>query len=729
MSSGLHTDDARLVEDFRGLDLKTVPSQILETQVQGLMNSGRLMAGIASGLAYGAPLFVNGEQVGRTPGLIPDDVFQASRRTFKLIRFITTGIFHPRFSAGLRHGLYKELSGYGPLLVSLLDGTLLNMFFDLAQNVNEQPELAHRLGEQIGGSMVKNVLDKADKEDYGEFVFAVGALLGPLIIDLIGLLVSGGAGPLAKRGLAVTAGMSADALGLAADIKRLSGDRLIEMRRLAQNAADALQHGDLTPVPAGGPAILPGLPTRASREVAEGAFLSQADDASSSIGKAARGLESGSGLAPNGTRVNPSALPDAPPARFSGAAGAAGGAATSGARTGARTVGVHASLKAGNEASSQAIRLATHEPQLPLHWDRIFNLLDGPLRSGPNNKPVPILDLLSKDFAPEMGPMLRVLQHRESGFDFGAGVSEDLIPHLARASDYHGLGTITKLDAAILREFSHDRAIAGFKKSYQAVRSQVSAILRPRSFRVGRDMRFNNNPPWPQLRAEARQILDEMVRHGFIGEQSIAYHMGHLFGPGMGAEAHAGAGLIPGFVNIRLQSGAIANSVIGRASARDARKGSSALAEEVGSYRWDQVGTEGSMMDLALTAKEAAKKGRLNEIIGLDTFAETWGDELLNTAFFRIAAELGLTTLKPQHFTRAVEYRMSVFSLDSKAGFPTLSEVASRWNLRIELHPPPVGKADVYSMGRFAGALDDVAHRTFDRDTLRRPKNRNMNSN
>ena len=178
-------------------------------------------AGFIDGLLLGAPRMGPPPRnlvLGRSLGLKPADGSKAWARAQNMAKF-RSGLFLSSpwaddFGRGLGRGLCHELKGMWEQGSALLDGSLIGQLSSAARAafdaVEQRRAFAFALGQQIGGDMVADLFTAADGADFSAFVYEVGELLGPFVLDIIGAVVSGGAGPLLKRG--------ATALGLGGDL-------------------------------------------------------------------------------------------------------------------------------------------------------------------------------------------------------------------------------------------------------------------------------------------------------------------------------------------------------------------------------------------------------------------------------------------------------------------------------------------------------------------------------
>jgi hypothetical protein len=168
-------------------------------------------AGLVDGLLNGAPRIGPPPQrlaLGRSPGLIAADAAKGWARMKNVMAFNTGAFLIPPwvddFVRGLGWGLYNDLKGLWDLGWAALDGTLWAQATagvrTALEMLERQPSFGFALGQQIGGEMVADLLTAAEGSDFSAFVYEVGELLGPFLLDIVGAIITGGAAPLVKRG-------------------------------------------------------------------------------------------------------------------------------------------------------------------------------------------------------------------------------------------------------------------------------------------------------------------------------------------------------------------------------------------------------------------------------------------------------------------------------------------------------------------------------------------------
>jgi hypothetical protein len=215
MSSGFATKD-RMVAGNRGIGEDG--TGLLDTFVWAIGVQRYLKvegvgfgAGLVDGLLQGAPRVGPPPQrlvLGRSPGLVPADAAQGWARAKNLAAFNTGAFLIPPWSvdfmSGLGWGIWNDLKGMWDLGYSVLDGSLLTQVASGIRTaldmLEKQPSFGFALGQQIGGEMVADLFTAAEGSDFGAFVYEVGKVLGPFLLDIIGGIISGGVGPLVKRG-------------------------------------------------------------------------------------------------------------------------------------------------------------------------------------------------------------------------------------------------------------------------------------------------------------------------------------------------------------------------------------------------------------------------------------------------------------------------------------------------------------------------------------------------
>ncbi|GIH03818.1 hypothetical protein Rhe02_18850 [Rhizocola hellebori] len=264
MSSGIATGD-RMVAGYRGIE--ELGTGFVDTIVWAIGVQRYLKvegfgfgAGLVDGLLLGAPQVGPPPQrlvLGRSPGLTPADSSKALARAENLIAFNAGGFLIPpwlaHFGRGLGWGLWGELKGMWDLGSVLLSGSPvaqltagLRAAFDMLE---KQPSFGFALGQQIGGDMVKDVMTAAEGNDFGTFVYEVGKVLGPFLLDILGAIISGGAGPLVKRGAKAAVEFGGELAQALTRRVRRGFDDLVEAAELATGSGPEFAYPDGIPGP------------------------------------------------------------------------------------------------------------------------------------------------------------------------------------------------------------------------------------------------------------------------------------------------------------------------------------------------------------------------------------------------------------------------------------------------------------------------------------------------
>jgi hypothetical protein len=216
-----------------------------------------------------------------------------------------------------------------------------------------------------------------------------------------------------------------------------------------------------------------------------------------------------------------------------------------------------------------------------------------------------------------------------------------------------------------------DKASLFIVKGSRAIATHLGAVVHPRLKPRSWFPEYNSRPPWPSLISDYNRVMAALApdNPGLTARMNAM----HSFGPGMGDETMLGMGLGPDWINRKVQAGGFSNRDLGLTSRRDAR----AIQEpdtprnyfdeiENRGGRKDEVGMEGMVIDYALSMREATRgltgDAARNVRVYLDVFTESFGDELLDTAFFQEVRRQGLA-IRPQHFVREVQYQMRTFAV------------------------------------------------------------------
>ncbi|WP_133485107.1 hypothetical protein [Aliiroseovarius marinus] len=676
-------------------------------------NSDNMVFGVLSGLVFGAPIVKDGKVVGYTPSVLPEGLESATTRTKNWARcLVPPGVsYHPLiFAYALWRGLKKSVTDIYDLAKDLLyEGQIYGMIKDGMNAIAASDTGAYKLGQVVGGGLVGNFFGKMDGT-FAEAVDAIGEFIGSILLDIILGLITWGGGTLIKGGLSV-ASKGVLAFG------RVSAETVETATKLAQrglrtlddqasNFIDAMQLVDTPALSTAGGFGSPGRVPTGFNPRRNFMFSEMADDASKGVGQAAR---SGTGSSPS-PRQAPDLTPagsTSPPVQPLSPKAAAPGAAAG------RASKLISSAELANRQAQETMRLARH--------GEIFI--------------APIVRQAGDGFFSVPPTIGGFLSHIRGGRVLGRGY-DDLIGFLRFQSQSANAGGVRYMDAAVhsmdanLTKFEIPGSAQAINRHERFIRTHSQAIFQPKPAGIRREHYPNYNrprgaerpnflwdSPWeglsrdwynhilPILKAELHDRPD-LVR--LISQKWDALH---AFGPGAGDEIALGMGFGSDFINRKVQAGSFRKSQLGIESARDARRGSelASALEVVGTRERELFGLEGYINALghALVGVERAGTGRFPEgsKLLINTFTESWGDELLHTPMFQIAAEQG-SRLKPQHFVRQVEYHVQIVVPRDGQFIPVHG---TRIEMMIEMAPPPFFDRAIVSVGKAPeGALSEL---------------------
>jgi hypothetical protein len=679
------TDGQRGTGGGRGPAAGEVPDESWLRWCGDILWQGTVFAaGLEQGVLWGAPIYNEmGQIIGRHPGLIPENREKGMSRAGNQALAglgIPILLYGEDFIKGVFWGLWNELKGLWDLLWALLDGSLFQAITQSWAKLMQDTRTAFFLGQDVGGGMVKDLAIAAEGP-FDKFVYKLGELLGMLLPDIIAAFVSGGGLTMLREGARVATTAGKQAVDMLGTLGRRAGNRLDEataMLEKARRASDPVPEYALAP---------------AGRGV--GGYGARGFDPEG-FGKAPYTVynmpDGATAPRPGGPRTGggvqkpqvttPSA--SAP----SGAGLSAPRAAVGGLASEAATVsGKHAARSQMDELNELG-RLARHAAQVGADRPSAEILMRGPD--------------LGKLTQPEVDAVL-------SAARLGRRLPDPELTDFIRAmNQFAGVGGIDKASLFIV-------------KGSRAIATHVGAVVHPRLKPRDWFPNYNSRAPWPSLISDHNRVMAVLARDnpGLAAKMNAM----HSFGPGMGDETMLGMGLGPDWINRKVQAGGFSNRELGVASRRDARTLQDPdtprnYFDEIENRagRKDEVGMEGLVIDYALSMREATRglsgSAAQNVRVYLDVFTESFGDELLDTVFFREARRQGLA-IKPQHFLREVQYQMRTFVVEGgemidgyHIGGNVKELAGGRMAFDLEIAPPHLpseAKINIFENGSLTG--------------------------
>ncbi len=666
----------------RGADDKAAQEQgWIEWSYNLWSNRDDFLKGVISGLVFGKPVFVDGVMTGRAAGLFPDKADEAYNRLTNAVAFGMGGVVlrGHYFIAAVFVGLGKEIEGIVKTIGSIVSGEIFTMIGSALDAIAMDPAVAFALGEQVGGGMVQKLFDAQESDDFDDFVWAVGELLGSLLLDLVTAFLTGGGATLAKVGARVSTKVARVSGEVLEQVVKHGGRHVDEFLGVFNDLARGPQPAYAYAYAYAGPPgrRMPGGP-------ANGLFDNVMMSQSRGTGPGTRGLGGGSrapasgGAKPGG----PSGAPTPPPGSgINPAAAVTGGVAEGAVRRGGKVV-----------------RNAFVDAAAKSAWSFIVNARRGgyipPVRKRDPGAAAP--DPFS--FPPRRGALLNMA---DEGLDLGH--YDDLADILKFMNQSANAGAVRRTEATILDTMTRGEIFGPFETGKRVIHTYSSAIVQKAP--KGTFPKYNGKYFW-RSRYDAYKTkilpqLRELLKHTdrpqeLLALLDIGWDVAHSYGKGAGDEIALGMGYAPNWVNKKVQAGGFSNKSMKVDSRRGARADHGVdpslanphKAELDGVKHRDEYGLEGFIIDFARTVKSASGKDKRfpkdTEVL-LDTFTTSWGDELLESDMFRIARELGID-LKPQHFVSAVEYRARLVVRKGDAFVPLDGPKIA---YRLDIAPPP----------------------------------------
>ncbi|MCC1480786.1 hypothetical protein [Roseibaca sp. Y0-43] len=627
--------------------------------VTGLFhNTPHLIDGVMSGLVFGKPILKDGKEIGRAPGLMPADTETFSRRFENAVWMQTAPLTRPHILfPAIAQGLWNEIKGLWDMIWNAR--ALFGMIRDGIAAIAADMRKAFALGEAVGGGLVEKMA-RAAEGPFDGFVQATGELIGSLLPDLIAAFFTGGGYTALKGGARVGARVAKQSLDMATELARRGGKQLDEM---GQAVAEALVRGPELAMPGPGGTLSP---NAVFSEVAQGT-------ANRGTRMAPKG---GGGPAPAPSSASPATGGPAAPGKAlagglgSGAAGKAGRSAAAAALERAATQ--------ARRAMQAARRGDTHARPRPEGW------VPDPTFSTPPMRGAWLDQIMQTTVLPPGLADLRLL-----------------LSDMTRAA---GTGGVHYIEAVVLKAVTRDHAPKGLEIGRRVIATHSTAILQKRpkitsGNNAGKPIprnampEYNKDIYWADRRRWQREMMAELeiltkaTAPELLPDLRRRWQALHSLGPGAGDELALGMGLGADWINTMIQAGGFRNARRGIANRTDARAGVAAHAPEMVGRQIDGYGAEGFYLDLMRTVEGGVKSGRFppGTKVHLDTFTESWGDELLESALFAIARERNLR-LKPQDFLRSAEYRARLVHPD---GDRFRAIPGSAVAIRLDLAPPP----------------------------------------